>query len=157
MSEERDRLNREHVRAVQELTTLSDARKEFTRSERQKIEDRADLTWGEQIRLAKEAVAETRKAREAEDARIASLNPLVGRYVERKKYGHYGSRLTEKGMERGIIEVMTHSTEVADNLRHSKPSVGELFVRILKANGSPSKKVDRYNSNWKRVEEPVIP
>lgn len=156
MNEERDRLNREHARAVQELSVLSDARKDFIRSERQKIEDKADQTWGEQIRLAKEAVTETRKAREEEDARIQSLNPLVGLRVQKKKYGHYGMRFTDAGAEIGVLEVMTHETIVAANLRHSMPSVGDLFVRILKADGTPSKRVDRYNTNWKRIEEPAV-
>lgn len=147
-------LQNAHQDARLEVRRLEDIREDFIRGETAKIRQQADLTWGEQIRLAKEAEAESRRAQQMESIRIASGSPLVGCMVEKKKYGRsYGMHQNQKGVERGVVEVMTHETEVAENLRHSRPSIGGLFVRILKADGSPSKRVDDYNQNrWTLVK-----
>lgn len=51
--------------------------------------------------------------------------------------GSYGrGKLVIK--KRGVVEVCTKDTKLAENLGWKKPDIGEAFVRVLKKDGTPS-------------------
>lgn len=64
----------------------------------------------------------------------------------------------------GMLEAVTRDTEYQDNLaRYSRPAIGSFVVRLLKTDGTLSKKIDVGSLNWwtpvdetiVRKEEPV--
>lgn len=147
------RLIRDYVAASAERSRIYALKDGYIREELSKARQKASELFDAALESATKEESRTRRLREEEEARLTSMNPLVGRTVQKKKYGSYGYRLTDKGFEQGVLEVMTHDTEVPSNLKYSKPSIGDLFVRILKSDGTPSKRVDRYSGhNWKLVE-----
>ena len=50
------------------------------------------------------------------------------------------------GFETGIVEVMTQDTVLSKS--QSRPSYGSEFVRLLKADGTPGMKFDRWFHGW---------
>lgn len=56
------------------------------------------------------------------------------------KYG-YGSKPNKLiPVEQGVVEVWTRESPRPDGIRHSIPPIGQLVVRLFKADGTPSKK-----------------
>lgn len=56
----------------------------------------------------------------------------------------------------GIFEVVTSTTEFANNLgKWSRPSIGRGIVRLLKKDGTPSKRIDTWLSNWTPIDETI--
>lgn len=57
-------------------------------------------------------------------------------------------RRWEKDGKVGIVEIRTRDSRFPANVRYGLPEIGEPFLRILKADGTPSTQIE--TSSWKR-------
>lgn len=118
------------------------------------IHKQADKLFGENLSALATRVADL--WRQVEDERISEAvsesEDIIGKKVFDKGYESKFGQGREPRY--GIIEVCKHETQFAANTRWSRPDIGDVFVRILKADGTPSKKTDRYDSrDWKIVKD----
>lgn len=136
-----------------ELTRLQKAAAEAERVYRQMQSDiereerDAARAAGQAVRQRREPeLAPLRSAYIAADrARDDYVNataghPLEGRRVERTIPGRYSWKPDR--VERGIIQVRRRDTELPDNLAsYNRPSLGQAFIRAVKADGSLGSKI----------------
>ena len=117
--------------------------------------------WADRLSATSDAVAAAAKAEE--DARLAAAqhHPLLGKTVTRT----ITKRLTRSWRgewcdveQRGIVEVRTRDTVFpANGPSWDLPDVGQPFVRLLKADGTPGLKWERLilradgAYNWKEA------
>lgn len=77
-----------------------------------------------------------------------------GKIVERHERQPRGSSIWNRTYEnvivRGVVEVCRKETTFAENLsRYDTPKIGTAFVRLLKKDGSPGKKIANLNKGWR--------
>ena len=114
-----------------------------------------DAQYGEE-KLRREAEA-ARARRALEDAKIteatAKLESLPKRFFEKKTSGRAWERRPAKPTGREAIpEVRRHDTIFPGNRTWNLPEVGEIFLRVLKKDGTPSSLIERY-PEWKGWDE----
>lgn len=92
-------------------------------------------------------------------AKIAATenDPAIGRIVTKVESRPVSkwSRKFKDVTVRGVVEQMKQGTEMPLNQRYRLPEVGQLFVRLFKANGTPGVAFERYDDSWSFVEEEV--
>lgn len=116
--------------------------------------------FGAKIKAAREAEWEANRAHEAAMAKAAAANtgwlPVgtkVFEWVRPGRWARAGEPMRKSGRV-GVVEVCTHESFFAGNARYSRPSVGQVFVRLLKKDGSPSLKVVE---GWRLCREDWLP
>lgn len=77
-----------------------------------------------------------------------------GKIVERHERQRRGSSIWNRTYEnvtvRGVVEVCRKGTQFAENLsQYDTPKIGTAFVRLLKKDGTPGKKITNLNSGWR--------
>lgn len=86
----------------------------------------------------------SQQAQERTERRMKS--PLVGRRV---RTGETMSQYRE-----GVVEVYREGDPVQSGLRYSKPTPGDLIIREIKNDGTPSRVVHRIWGGW---DQPALP
>ncbi len=107
----------------------------------------------DQLVAADAAIAAAKLAHE--NAKIANQtsNPVVGKIVSKSVQVKDGRWRWKTVDIKGIVEVTTSETIFpANKLAWKIPSGGDLFVRLLKNDGTPGVRIDNYNNQWKLVE-----
>jgi len=142
----------------QKRTHESTVREAIWEAER-RIKHFFDGIYGaDQFRLWKE-LTEIESALTAEKERIAleganSLYPLGTKVTRMKRVGR--SYLSKEEPIYGVVEAVTRETVIPENLAsYSRPSVGSFIVRLLKGDGTPSKKFENLYDHWKPVDPTV--
>jgi len=78
----------------------------------------------------------------------------VGTRMKKLISGKY--RWSEKKTVFGVLEAVTRETVIPDNLAsYSRPTIGSYVIRILKADGTPSKKIEQSWYGWVS-EDPAL-
>ena len=98
------------------------------------------------------------EACEAETVANAKANkgapwPVGTKLLQVHNRGRYNERT-----EYGILEVYTHDSVCQDNIRYGKPHIGAFVVRLLKADGTPSKKIDKIDTHhgyWTPIDPTI--
>lgn len=139
----------EAERAYQTLVAERKARIEAaTRAIHEEYRERADalsLAAGKAERAVTEALS------------AGATHEWEGRKVtrmERKANSPWSRRSAEMVAIFGVVEVCREGTEFPANLsRFRTPKIGNEFVRLLKADGTPGKMVTNLNAGWKLADE----
>lgn len=152
-----EKLEAEHDKLRSRLYKLEQTRVEEidrrTREARKQFTVEADAKYTEKIDKAREALRVAKEQHEsAVEARaLAGVElpyPIGTRLVEweMKRYPVNGYVKTGRI---GMVEVCTRKTEHPDNMRWSRPRLGDWFVRHLKKDGTPGKQYEiRWKENW---------
>lgn len=135
------------------VAELRDARKrELLTEARKKVEEQIELEFPNLITLQNAETAAKREWNEAKivagKERLANLNYGRGTlvewdihhndwYVPERKNQHY------KTGRRGILQVWEFDSDYPDNTVNGLPDYGDIFIRFLNKNGTPSKKLKR--------------
>jgi hypothetical protein len=110
-----------------------------------------DTKYGKRLRELREvaSAAQQRLTEEKERVALSGKNaPFpIGSKVVSIRSGRYAS--DPKTSLYGIVEAVTRETILPDNQgRWNHPNIGSFVVRLLKADGTPSKKVEEIGSEW---------
>ena len=99
-------------------------------------------------------LAEVEAAKNATYALGNGVTLRAGDRVYMMVKGSWKHSYKEKAV-RGVIEICTHETNFPANISNGLPSVGSLFVRLIKDDGTPGKQFEilRKHTEWKK--EPV--
>lgn len=128
--------------ATSRLLELERIRDEFIKEKLNDANRDANSRFGAEIEAARHAKQVAMMARELAEVEESLTDPAVGKRVYSDWFKLYG-----------IVEVRTHETVFPSNASNMIPRVGELFVRILKKDGQPSKRFSIYTTyRWKPAE-----
>ncbi len=131
------------LRVKRAALQMAEREAERVKSEKDLERRKAQFEIDERFRLAtsasNKAVHEAKRELDAELVRQKNNSPLIGRFVERtiqqKKYSWGGGMVPVT--IRGVIELCGPETRLGGN-KHDRPTIGRLFVRALKEDGTPS-------------------
>jgi hypothetical protein len=85
----------------------------------------------------------------------SKTHPWEGKKVTRKMNKRIRYNLTEVDVF-GIVEVRRTGTIFAENVAwHMKPDYGQVFVRLLKADGKPGLMIEKLTDKWTLADEQV--
>lgn len=154
MSEERTILTAKARKAA-------DAYKAFKKQVEKEAREAADAvraSYREQLRDLSHATYVANNAlREHIDA--TTTHPWEGKKVVRVTHepvSRWSSKTREVRLY-GVVEIRRTDTKFPANQRWGLPDLGDPFVRLLKKDGTPSLKLDRWNwrvtDQWKLAEE----
>lgn len=134
-------------KSIQKLhSAIKDKYDQMAYDECRKVDDDYADTLAE---LVVEMDAANRKYQDmlVEQAKAKTLGgvPVGGRVVEWISQYRFSSIRKQSG-KIGIVEVCTIESRFSDNVVHGIPTVGKLFVRILKKDGTPSRNFA--NGRW---------
>jgi len=152
-------LERERERAERARAAAAEARNEAKRAEQREIDEAEQAIMAKHAPLIEAAELEFSAAnkawREACDAVAraqAEAWPIVGKiYVEWKSQRYRYSREERSKQptgKRAIVGVWTSGSPSPENVYHGLPSIGDLYLRVLKKDGTPSTRFERLFSYW---------
>lgn len=146
------RLDQERYIAFKVADDLHSAKYRYIDVAEKAVRETAETIYGEDIRKAERKKVEATLAFEKEKIRLASVDVLIGRKVQKPNYRRFSRNV--EGYTPGVLELMTHETPMPDHVQN-RPEMGTLFVRLLKKNGQPSLLFYKYHpySIWELVEE----
>lgn len=114
------------------------------------------------VRIATEHVGRARRALAEARSREAQGHEWEGRKVYRVKIVHVGSlwhgHKREERVE-GIVFTYRHTDDLGPGHTYNRPQIGDPWVRLLKKDGTPSRKTARFLTSggavdgWKLAEE----
>lgn len=85
------------------------------------------------------------------EAGTSKEGPKIGTILVQWKRGYGYNASLHVTKTRGRVEVWTPESEHPPNVRWSLPSVGDKYIRILKADGTPSRTFDKlsgFRATW---------
>lgn len=151
-NEKMDALRAVAAKAEQDYQTLVAARKAEIEAATREIHDR----YREQANALSNAAGVAERA-VTEALSAGATHEWEGRKVtrmERKANSPWSRRSAEMVAIFGVVEVCREGTEFPANLsRFRTPKIGNEFVRLLKADGTPGKMVTNLNAGWKLADE----
>ncbi len=107
--------------------------------------------YRDRVNTAQEAVWQARTAADQAKIEAANSHPLIGKKVEKtisKPLSKWSSK-SKMVTVYGIVEVMTEYTEMPANMgRWRRPDAGEVFVRLLKNDGTTGKNIEALHQGW---------
>lgn len=123
-------------------------RRDLEREARDRITKDVEERYGEAVRSANIRVYEARKALDAAkevQAKTCLTDERI--YVEWTTSGRYWDRTPRPG-RRGKLEIFTRESAVPGNLAtYSQPCPGDIVMRVLKKDGTPSSRFERNGWN----------
>lgn len=117
---------------------------------RKSIQPQLDAEFDADIVAVAQKSCELRELADADDIADAKakLPYPVGTILigwSDKNSGWYSKTPNYQIVAKGIFEIVTADTEHPATTTYSRPSIGEYIVRLLKADGTPSKKYQRFS------------
>lgn len=132
--------------ASKSLDSINEEMNDAIRAETLRLRE----AYRERRRLASIALTDAQRAVEAAKIAEANNHPLIGKKVSKTITEAYArGTKTRDIVTFGIVEVMAPGVEMPGNVSHWRlPNHGEVFVRLLKADGKPGLKIENLHSRW---------
>jgi hypothetical protein len=116
-----------------------------------KINEQLQEKYGKRLEAAATKAQEARIA--YEDARVNAaatqaeipLGTKMARWEHVRDPNKYHEWIWQPTKQRGVVEVFTRESEHNAGRRWSTPDIGEVVIRVLRKNGTPSKEVVRFH------------